>query len=187
MTENRQSNAYIRNFRDVGESVNVLAGLPLLLEGRLLRGGAIQDLDSLEVIGSPECILNLQATADPAWESVVMVHCPAPEQGVDVYDARSRAVRAWLKDIVRRFATHLCCPVYVHCFAGADRTGVVVASVLRILDIADETIAAEYCLSDGVPNGDPIRAFLNGVGDARQYFRGIDLERVRAILSGIGG
>jgi protein-tyrosine phosphatase len=186
MTENRQSNACIRNFRDVGESVNVLAGLPLLSEGRLLRGGAIPGLDSLEAIGSPQSILNLQATADPGWESVVMIHCPAPSQGVDVYDARSRAVRAWLRGIVRRFATDLCCPVYVHCFSGADRTGVVVASVLRILDIADETIAAEYCLSDGVPSGDPIRAFLSGVGDARQYFRGIDLECVRASLSGVG-
>lgn len=184
MTSSRRGNACVGSFRDVGESINVLAGSYLLPEGRLLRGGAIQDIDSLDAIGSPRSILNLQATADPVWEFVVMVHCPAPSRGEDVYDARSRSVRAWLRSIVRRFATDLPCPVYVHCFSGADRTGVVVASTLRILGIADETIAAEYCLSDGVLDGDPIRAFLNGVGDVRQHFRGIDLERMRTSLSG---
>jgi protein-tyrosine phosphatase len=168
----------------VGESVNVLAGSLLLPEGRLLRGGAIRNLESLKAIGSPQTILNLQATEDPAWESVVMVHCPAPSKGADVYEARLRAVRTWLRGVVRSFEMALCCPIYLHCSAGTDRTGVAVASLLRVLDIPDEIIIAEYSLSDGVQNGDPISAFLGGLGDAREYFRGIALECVRGTLSG---
>jgi len=35
----------------------------------------------------------------------------------------------------------------VHCSAGKDRTGVVVALVLSLLGVADEVIAEDYCLT----------------------------------------
>jgi protein-tyrosine phosphatase len=39
-------------------------------------------------------------------------------------------------------------PILVHCLAGKDRTGVVVALVLALLGVADETVAEDYALSN---------------------------------------
>lgn len=39
------------------------------------------------------------------------------------------------------------CPALVHCSAGKDRTGIVVAVVLAVLGVPDEVIAADYALS----------------------------------------
>jgi hypothetical protein len=41
-------------------------------------------------------------------------------------------------------------PTVVHCAAGRDRTGIVIACVLDLLDVADATIADDYALSDAV-------------------------------------
>ncbi len=39
--------------------------------------------------------------------------------------------------------------VIVHCAAGKDRTGLVIASILGALDVSDEDIAADYALTAG--------------------------------------
>ncbi len=39
-------------------------------------------------------------------------------------------------------------PIVVHCLAGKDRTGVVVALVLALLGVPDETVAEDYALSN---------------------------------------
>src|SRR5438876_4191 len=38
-------------------------------------------------------------------------------------------------------------PAVVHCVAGKDRTGTVIALLLALLDVGDEEIAADYALS----------------------------------------
>ncbi len=38
-------------------------------------------------------------------------------------------------------------PTLIHCVAGRDRTGIVVACLLDLLDVPDQTIAADYALS----------------------------------------
>ena len=40
-------------------------------------------------------------------------------------------------------------PALVHCTAGKDRTGVVIALILAVLGVPDEVIAADYALSSG--------------------------------------
>lgn len=169
----------VRNYRDVGASVGRLAGAPLLPAGLLLRGGAIRDLGSLTEIGSPSTILSLQARPDPPFTAVAAIHCPAPAQGADVYNAQAWAIRAWLKTVLRHLAGGIRCPVFIHCLSGVDRTGVVIASVLCVAGLPEELIIKEYCLSDGAPGGDTLRAFLSDLGDVRKYFRGLDLAAVR--------
>ena len=41
-------------------------------------------------------------------------------------------------------------PTLIHCVAGRDRTGIVVAAVLDLLGVPEETIAADYALSSVV-------------------------------------
>ena len=40
-------------------------------------------------------------------------------------------------------------PALVHCSAGKDRTGIVIALILAVLGVPDEVIAADYALSGG--------------------------------------
>ena len=41
-------------------------------------------------------------------------------------------------------------PTLIHCLAGRDRTGIVIACLLALVDVPDETIAADYALSEVV-------------------------------------
>jgi protein-tyrosine phosphatase len=50
---------------------------------------------------------------------------------------------------IRLIAAPDTAPTIVHCFAGKDRTGVLVALVLALVGVADEDIAADYARSDG--------------------------------------
>jgi protein-tyrosine phosphatase len=61
-------------------------------------------------------------------------------------------------------------PALVHCSAGKDRTGVVVALVLAVLGVPDEVIAADYALSAGCLDPDQTPAIgqlraSTGLGD----------------------
>jgi protein-tyrosine phosphatase len=49
-------------------------------------------------------------------------------------------------------------PALVHCSAGKDRTGIVIALVLAVLGVPDEIIAADYALSGGYLNPHNIAA-----------------------------
>ncbi|MBN2534236.1 MAG: tyrosine-protein phosphatase [Spirochaetales bacterium] len=43
-------------------------------------------------------------------------------------------------------------PVVIHCGQGKDRTGVVIASLLWLLDVDESDITRDYLLSNNVPN-----------------------------------
>ncbi|HEV2121174.1 MAG TPA: tyrosine-protein phosphatase [Chloroflexota bacterium] len=43
-----------------------------------------------------------------------------------------------------------CRPTLIHCAAGRDRTGIVIAFLLDLLEVTEEAIAADYALSDGI-------------------------------------
>jgi protein-tyrosine phosphatase len=45
-------------------------------------------------------------------------------------------------------------PTLIHCVAGRDRTGIVVACLLDLLDVPDATIAADYALSSVVDDAE---------------------------------
>lgn len=54
-------------------------------------------------------------------------------------------------------------PVVVHCTAGKDRTGLVVALVLRAVGVDDHVVAADYAASQGNLAGDWTEAMLRKV------------------------
>lgn len=51
-------------------------------------------------------------------------------------------------EILRRFAAPASLPAVIHCTAGKDRTGVAVGLLLSALGVPDETIIADYSLSN---------------------------------------
>ena len=168
------------NLRDVGEFVNLLAGAELVPERRLLRGGKIDHVRSLEELGSPRTILNLRKGPDPRPFDAHYVHCPISNDH-EKYDTSDRVVRRWLNDVVCALiddATDL--PVLVHCTSGKDRTGVVVATVLLALGVPVPVIIDEYLLSDGDVSRAAIEMTIRGIGDPSVYLDRVDLGRARA-------
>lgn len=55
--------------------------------------------------------------------------------------------RPSLVSVLRAIAKAPAGPVVVHCNEGRERTGVVVATLLALVGVADDAIAADWCLS----------------------------------------
>ena len=52
-----------------------------------------------------------------------------------------------IADAIRPLCAPQAYPALVHCSAGKDRTGIVIAMILAVLDVPDELIAIDYALS----------------------------------------
>jgi len=168
------------NFRDVGEFVNLIAGSELIPQGRLYRCGLINDVQSLEELGSPRSIISLRTNPDAATFPVDYYHFPIPNT-FEVYNTADPSVRRVLKEIMQQLAdTSLQLPVLIHCYRGKDRTGVVVAALLKALGIPDEVIIGEYMLSEGLVQQALIEGALSSIGNVEQYVNRVpDLNLVR--------
>lgn len=174
-----------KNFRDIGVWVNLLAAHPLLPEGRLFRGGKLDWVQAAADIGQPGTILNLRRKADSQTFGATLWHVPLATD-MDSYATAQRDVRRWLTTVLQVFAADsVRYPVLIHCVSGKDRTGVVTAAILRLLDIPEAVIVDEYLLSAGTVNAAWIRQALAGIGDPGRYFRRVELQRVRASIFGL--
>jgi protein-tyrosine phosphatase len=166
----------------VGLFINLIAGRVVLPERRLLRGGTVKWLQDLVAIGQPKTMFCLQGSADEQHPEVRNHHFPIAND-IEKYDTSRSEVRTWLRGIVCTVESGgIEFPLYVHCLSGRDRTGIVVAALLKICGAEDEHIVEEYRLSVGAENPEPIRLALAGLGDLTNYFNGVDLDRVRAVL-----
>ena len=172
------------NFRDVGEYINLIAPGNLLPAGRLFRGGKLTLINSAEDICSPKTIINLRKSEDPGTFGAKNFWFPISNDN-EVYDTGNPEVRKWLNDVIKVFEDqNLKYPVLIHCNSGKDRTGVVVAALLKVLDISEEIIIEEYLLSEGDVKEECIRQSLKGTGDQEQYFNRVNIEKVRKNVKG---
>jgi protein-tyrosine phosphatase len=157
-------------------NVRDLGGL-LTEDGRVTRFGAVVRADSIRQLSDAgwEALLGYgvgrivdlrwhdELAADPPRElDVEVVHVPVfPDLGDKAWEAaeanlgdRGREY-AWLLETgADRFSRALTAvaeadggPVVVHCAAGKDRTGLVVALMLRLTDVPLEAIVEDYVLS----------------------------------------
>jgi len=100
-------------------------------------------------------LLNLDVTADlraqsnNAWEALK----DDPSERVlrramiENYASIPQALRPHLRHLVKAVVAGET-PVLIHCTAGKDRTGVLIALLLKAIGVADEVIAADYERSD---------------------------------------
>ena len=175
---------FVPNFRDVGETINVLAGEDILKTGVLFRGGELGQVDDLEKICSPKTIINLRKGKDPVYDSATSLHLPAPDS-MDVYLAQTGSNRKWIVSVLKAIADEsIKPPFFIHCAAGKDRTGVMIGAILACLSIPRKVIAEDYELSTGLIHPELFSETLNAFEES-DYFRKLDIASMRRqFLSG---
>ena len=165
----------VANFRDVGETINTLGSRIILRERTLFRGGSIRDVDDLSLIATPRTIVNLRKGSDPSHEGVRGLHCPAPDS-VEVYDVAMGFNRKWILSVLKALADDLSMPpFYVHCAAGKDRTGIIIAAILSAVGVERELIFDDYNLSSGALQPKRFAQALDCFAEPN-YFRRVDLS-----------
>ena len=148
-----------QNFRDVGESVNVYAAQKLLREGEIFRGGEFNQPVFLSDFGI-KTVVSLRRTPDPIISGVTTLNV-APNEKMNNYVFDSSLFKSWVTNFFHQM-TLIEYPVYVHCTAGKDRTGVAIALLLKLLNFADVHIINDYRKSDGKMYVDSMQSILDG-------------------------
>jgi protein-tyrosine phosphatase len=151
------------NFRDLGGYPMAGGVVPWNM---LYRSDALYQLDAEGVAGLSQ--LGLRTIVDLRTD-IEAEMAPSPVEGIDVRHAHVSILGGDLEglplqlagiyahivqnrgdaiaDAIRPLCAAWAFPALVHCSAGKDRTGIVVAMVLAVLGVPDEFIAADYALS----------------------------------------
>lgn len=170
------------NFRDVGEWINEITGQIVFPVKKIFRGGKIDFIDSPADICNPRTIVNLRKGPDPDDKLVNLDYFHFPiSNDYEKYETDNKEVRKWLNYIFMTFEKDLIhFPVFFHCTSGKDRTGVVVAALLKILNMNDDVIVEEYLLSDGKIKKEWIVNAIKGIDPIDRYFNRVDLSKIRS-------
>src|ERR1700728_3319166 len=131
--------------------------------GTLLRGDALHRLD--ESGRATLSALGLRTVIDLRTDDEVR----AAPSALDEAGVRTYHVPVFVASAIGRLCGDGALPGLVHCTAGKDRTGLVVALVLEVIGVPDEVIAADYALSDAYLDASTARAIsriraVSGVG-----------------------
>ncbi len=158
----------IQNFRDVGETVNILFGKEIMPEKMLYRGGSINQLFDESELPPVRAILNIRTGADKIFSTVRAIHVPAVNS-VENYNTANGKVKNWANKAIKSIAAIEAYPLLIHCTAGKDRTGVLVALLLSCIGVEKEIIIEEYLQSEGIENSNDIEAALLGIANPLAY------------------
>jgi protein-tyrosine phosphatase len=151
------------NFRDLGGYPTADGEFPW---HRLFRSDALHQLDpaglaELSRLGL-RTVVDLRTHVEVEIAPSPLDHLPARHVHVSILggDLQSlplelEAIYAYvvrecgnaIADAIRPLCSGEAFPALLHCSAGKDRTGIVVAMVLAVLGVPDECIAADYALS----------------------------------------
>ncbi|WP_435084708.1 tyrosine-protein phosphatase [Gordonia hongkongensis] len=154
------------NLRDIGDYQ--VAGGARTKWGRLFRSDAARFIDGADIAGlGLQTVIDLRDDAEIAalptgLDAIVpnVLHRPldprallsaerepSPDPLTDLYIALIRERGAELAAIIADLARPSALPALVHCAAGKDRTGVVIALVLSAIGMPDDIVAADYALT----------------------------------------
>ena len=141
------------------------------------KGMTDKGQEDLSEVVAPALIVDLRMVLEVAREGYTIGHDPArvvnlpmlPQSGVTQEQIDAGAADNLVEDYLRQIdvnagsiveALRLIAdpanrPVVVHCTAGKDRTGIVVAMLLDILGVDHEVIVADYHVTSGEHGADP--------------------------------
>jgi len=91
--------------------------------------------------------LPLVETLEPHWPNPIDRTPPSTAQRYFEMLQAGREAMARIVDVLGDANTK---PTLIHCVAGRDRTGIVIACLLDLLDVPDEVIGADYAISSEV-------------------------------------
>lgn len=115
---------------------------------------------------------------------VKYLHFPIANN-VEQYDISCNKVRRWLNEIIKSFENgEIVFPVLIHCFKGKDRTGVVIAALLKIIGVPNSIIVNEFMLSNGVDELDIVDVLNELDKKGEKYYRDVKFEKVRSQIIG---
>ena len=117
-------------------------------EGVLFRSGALDRVEETAQLPPVSCILNLRSIHDRRFEGIRQLSVPAIDSKSN-YDVTHARAQQWLVDVMLALTYRAAFPLLIHCTAGKDRTGVVIAFTLIALGIDARIIEAEYAMSQG--------------------------------------
>jgi protein tyrosine/serine phosphatase len=163
----------LKNFRDAGGYA--ADGSRSVATGRLFRSDSLAaispgDVELLRDLGvrmildlrRPDEVERFGRIADAEWwryHNIQPIHPLWDDASYDVAAGTARYLTDRYLELaehgvhglgaaLRLLAEPTGTPAVVHCFAGKDRTGVVIALTLALLGVADEDIADDYARSD---------------------------------------
>lgn len=147
-------------------------------------------------------LLNLDVTADLRVQTndgwMALKDDPSPEAArkalIGNYSAIPEAIRPHLRDLVDAIVEGET-PVFIHCTAGKDRTGVMLALLLKALGVSDDLIFADYLRSDIFGQNMRLRGGIHEQFEEHFGFRpsealidamiGVDLDMLNAALGAV--
>ena len=129
----------------------------------------INELFGKEELPNVKTIINLRKGPDNYFDGIRNIHIPATDT-LDNYLTERNGIKVWINTVLSALVSCNDWPILIHCTAGKDRTGVIIATILKSIGVEDEVIKEEYLFSDGVPGTSHIEIALKGLEEINDYF-----------------
>ena len=153
------------NVRDVGGYGSSLVSGGRIIEGRYFRGGRVSDISEIGIkqlkdLGIKVEIDMLEAgiSSGPVIDGIEFYNFPIDSFTEPVrfeeYEEEYRKVFELIKNADKK-------PVYLHCFLGSDRTGIMTFALLSLCGVSYDDMLLDYLFTNFSPSGkrDPDREF----------------------------